>query len=100
MGMPSKAELMRALKRLEKVEGSLALADDATPLERFRYDICQQFIKYKIRNKVSQKEISEILSIDEAKISKILHHNIDEFSTDRLISLYSKLVPDVKLKVG
>lgn len=100
MGMPGKAELMRALKRLEKVEGSLALADDASPLERFRYDICQQFIKYKIRNKVSQREISQILEIDEAKISKILHHNIEEFSTDRLISLYSKLVPDVKLKVG
>jgi len=38
--------------------------------------------------------------VDEAKASKILHHRIDEFSTDRLIALYSKLDPDLKLKVG
>jgi bifunctional ADP-heptose synthase (sugar kinase/adenylyltransferase) len=50
--------------------------------------------------KINQKELAQELGIDEPKISKILHHRIDEFSTDRLIELYSRLDPDLKLKVG
>jgi predicted XRE-type DNA-binding protein len=100
MAFPSKAELDRALKKLEKVEGTLALKPDATPLEKFRFDLCQKFIKYKKTHKLNQKALAQALSIDEPKMSKILHHRIDEFSTDRLIDLYSRLDPDLKLKVG
>lgn len=45
MVFPSKSELDRALKKLEKAEGTLALSPDATPLEKFRFDLCQKFIK-------------------------------------------------------
>ena len=76
------------------------LSPDATALERFRWDICQKFVKYKLDNECTQKELARTLSIDEAKISKILHHRIDEFTTDRLIALYSKLNPKLKLRVG
>lgn len=100
MGMPSNKELKAARKRLEKVEGTLSLPAKPTPLEQFRWDICQKFIGYKLDHKISQKDMSEMLGVDEAKISKILHHRIDEFSTDRLISLYAILVPKLKLKVG
>ena len=48
----------------------------------------------------NQKELANILGVDEAKVSKILRHRISEFSTDRLIDLYSRLDPDLKLKVG
>jgi predicted XRE-type DNA-binding protein len=100
MGFPDKKELERALKKLEKAEGTLALKSDATPLEKFRFDLCQKFLKYKKANNLNQKKLAEALNIDEPKVSKILHHRIDEFSTDRLIELYSRLEPDLKLKVG
>ena len=100
MGFPNKAEIKRALKKLENVEGTLDIGEKPTPLERFRWDICQKFIKYKKANGYNQKQLAELLEVDEAKISKILHHRVDEFSTDRLISLYLKLEPDLKLKVG
>jgi predicted XRE-type DNA-binding protein len=100
MAFPSKSELDRALKKLENVEGTLALSPDATQLEKFRFDLCQKFIKYKKVHKLNQKQLAFALSIDEPKMSKILHHRIDEFSTDRLIDLYSRLDPDLKLKVG
>lgn len=100
MGMPSNKELKAARKRLENVEGTLSLPEFPTALEQFRWDICQEFIGYKMDHKISQKEMAEELGIDEAKISKILHHRIDEFSTDRLITLFSILVPDLKLKVS
>lgn len=100
MGFPSKAELDRALKKLEKAEGTLALKTDASPLEKFRFDLCQKFLKYKKHHSINQKEMADLLGVDEAKVSKILRHRINEFSTDRLIDLYSRLDPELKLKVG
>ncbi|HXH76602.1 MAG TPA: XRE family transcriptional regulator [Bacteriovoracaceae bacterium] len=100
MGFPNKNEIERALKKLEKRDGTLALRPDASTLDKFRWDLCQKFIKYKKAHGHNQKQLAELLEVDEAKVSKILHHRIDEFSTDRLIALYSKLDPDLKLKVG
>ena len=100
MGFPSKEQIKKALKRLEKVEGTLALPEHPTALQKFRWEICQNFIKYKRVHKCTQKALAETLGIDEPKVSKILHHRIDEFSTDRLITLYEKLDPNLKLRVG
>lgn len=100
MAFPSKAEIKRVLKKLEKVEGTLAPPANPTPLQKFRHDIQQKFVIYKHDKKISQREMAEILGIDEGKISKILHNRLEEFSTDRLISLYGKLNPKVQLKVS
>jgi predicted XRE-type DNA-binding protein len=100
MAFPSKAEIKRVLKKLEKEEGTLALPENPTPLQKFRYDLQQKFVGYILVKKISQRELAEILGIDESKVSKILHNRLDEFSTDRLINLYEKLNPDVELKVS
>lgn len=100
MAFPTKDRIEKALKKLEKAEGALALPENPTALEKFRYELCQKFVKYVLKNKCTQKELASILEIDEAKVSKILNHRIDEFSTDRLISLYEKLNPAVKLAVS
>ena len=100
MGLPKKSEIKKVLKKLDKLEGTLALSSNATVLEKFRYDLCQKFLSYKLKNKLSQKQLADELGIDEGKVSKILHHRIKEFSTDRLISLYSKIEPNLKLKVA
>lgn len=100
MGFPNKKQLDRVRAKLAQVEGTLMIAVDATPLERFRWDICQKFIQFKAENQISQEDLAESLGVDKAKVSKILHHRIEEFSTDRLIKLYQKLNPQIKLKVG
>ena len=100
MAFPSRKEIKRVLKKLENVEGTLALAPNPTPLELFRWDICQNFIRFKKHQGFKQIQLAEMLGIDEAKVSKILHHRIDEFSTDRLITLYEKLNPKVKLSIS
>jgi predicted XRE-type DNA-binding protein len=100
MGMPSRAEIKRVLKKLENVEGTLAPPPNPTPLQKFRHDIQQKFVVYKREKDISQREMAEVLGIDEGKVSKILHNRISEFSTDRLINLYEKLNPKVKLKIA
>lgn len=100
MGFPTRKEIEEVLKELEKVEGTLSLSPRATPDEVFRWEIHQRFLVYMRLNKISQVELSRILGIDEAKVSKILHHRLDGFSTDRLMRLYQKLDPKVKYKVS
>jgi predicted XRE-type DNA-binding protein len=100
VGFPDKKERERALKKLQKVEGSLALNANETVLEKFRFDLCQKFLIFKNVHALSQIELALLLGTDAAKVSKILHHRIHEFSTDRLIELYLKLEPDLKLRVG
>lgn len=100
MGFPNKDEVKRALKKLEKAEGTLSRPTNPTALEKFRWDIQQKFVTYKLDKKVSQKGMAEILGVDEGKMSKILHNRLEEFSTDRLISLYERLDPHVKLRVS
>lgn len=100
MGMPSKAEIRKVLKKLEQAEGTLAPPPNPTPLEQFRFDIQQKFVGYKLQTKISQRDLAEKLGVDETKVSKILRNRLEEFSTDRLISLYEKINPKIKLKVS
>ena len=100
MVMPNKEQIKKALKALEKTEGTLALDPQASALERFRWELHQKFVKFIREKNITQRKLAEILEIDEGKISKILHHRLDEFSTDRLITLYEKLNPKIELKVS
>jgi len=100
MGFPSKKQLDKVRARLEKAEGTLMIAPDATPLEKLRWDICQKFIQYKAEHDMTQDELAEAIGVDKAKVSKILHHRIDEFSTDRLIRLFQGLNPRIKIRVS
>jgi predicted XRE-type DNA-binding protein len=100
MGFPTEVEIKRALKKLENVEGTLGMPEYPTPLEKFRHDLQQKFVGYILIKKISQREMAEMIGIDESKVSKILHNRLDEFSTDRLINLYEKLNPSLTLKVG
>ncbi len=99
MGFPSKEELERARKKLSKVEGTLMLSENPTPLERLRWEICQRFVIYRMENNITQKELAKRVGVDEAKISKILRHRIDEFTTDRLVNLFSKIDSNFSLKL-
>lgn len=100
MGFPNKAQVEKALKKLEKMEGAEGPPENPTPLEELRYDLHQKFVWYKLKNKISQKEMADILGVDEGKVSKLLRNRLEEFSTDRMINLLSKLSPNIKLKVG
>lgn len=100
MGLPSKATLDKMRAKLENAEGTSMISPKATPLEKFRWELCQKFIQYKNDHELTQDQLAEILGVDKAKVSKILHHRIDEFSTDRLIGLYQLLNPKMKIRVG
>ena len=62
MGFPNREQIKKALKRLEKVEGTLSPPTNPTPLEKFRNNIQQKFVIYKHDKKISQREMAEVFN--------------------------------------
>ena len=100
MAFPNQTELNRVRKKLSRIQGTLMLPEHPTPLQRFRWDLCQKLVRYKREHDLTLAEMGKMLGIDRGKVSKILRHRIHEFSTDRLIGYVQALYPETMLKVG
>lgn len=99
MAFPSREEIERVSKKLKNVEGTILPPENPTPIEQLRWEICQKFVIYKLDNDITQKELAAQIGVDEAKVSKILRHRIDEFTTDRLVKLFYKIDKNFSLKI-
>jgi predicted XRE-type DNA-binding protein len=100
MAFPSESELKRIRKKLAKAQGTLMPPPHPTPLQKFRWDICQKFVIYKQKRNLTVEEFANILGTDKAKVSKIIRHRIDSFSTDRLVTLLQIIYPKTELRVA
>lgn len=96
---PSEKELKEVRELLEKAPATRLLPRDASPVDRTKYALCEEFVKYLNANKLTQRALAEKLGIDEALVSKIVHYSFDEFTTDRLIKYLAVIYPDVKVLV-
>ena len=98
---PSRKKIQKVIDIIHKEDlWTMGRPEHPTPLQQFRFDLQQKFALYIHRTKITQKEMAERLGVDETKVSKILRNRLDDFSTDRLITLYEKINPKVKLKVS
>ncbi len=97
---PSQRELKKIRKQLNRGVASETLSPQASPVERMKYKLCEKFIIYKRENELSQVDLAQILEIDEALVSKLLHYHIKEFTTDRLIKYLAKIYPKIEVDVA
>ncbi len=103
MGFPDQKILDEMRKNLKDVEGTKAFnKEDATPLETLRFEICQTLLKKAKSEGLTNREMAKICEINESDISKVFHYRVDNFSTDKLMKMLFKAVPDhrVLLKVS
>lgn len=96
---PSDVEIAEVLRKLENKPGTRLLRPNATTLERLKFDICAEFVRYRLRTKVSQKGLAERIGVDTALISKILRYRFDEFTVDRLLRYLDKLHDKITITV-
>lgn len=99
MGFPSDKEVKSVLKKLEKVEGNRVVGEEGTPVERLKFSICQKFVQYHLKTGISQKELSILLGIDEALVSKLLRNRIESFTIDRLLRFLEIIHPNYKIEL-
>ena len=100
MGFPSSKELQKIRKKLSKSEPTRPLPKDASKVDRLKYDLCKQFVKYLIKHKVTQKELAKDLGIQPARLNEIVKYRIDLFTVDRLLSYAELLRPNLKVTVA
>jgi predicted XRE-type DNA-binding protein len=100
MSFPSKKKLDKIKEKLKNKEGFQMLSPDADELAKLRFRVCQDLLKYAKKNKLTATEMADILSIPGSDMSRIFNHNIERFSTDKLLKLYAIAYPDYKLKVS
>ncbi len=93
MKFPSQKELAKVRKKLEKAEGAIVLASNATPLEKLRYEICRQFVIYAREHDLKSKELAKVVGVDESLMSKVLRYRHSRFSTDKLVEMLAKIYP-------
>lgn len=100
MKYPSKKRLRQMDKKLNKFEGTLMVGPSSSSAEKFRWELCQNLVKYLVEKKLTQVAFAKMLDIDQARVSEIIHHRIDKVSTDKLIAYNEKLNPCVRFKIA
>lgn len=96
---PNDKELKKAREALEKGPAAKLLPKNASPVDKMKYSLCEEFVKYKNQNNLTQRALAEKLGIDEALVSKIIHYSFEEFTTDRLVKYLAVLYPKLEIKL-
>jgi len=101
-GFPNEGTLRRIREKLSDPayqDGNFALPENASEVDRAKYQLCQLIAKYQREHGLLQKQVAEKLGIDEARISEILRGKIESFTLDRLVSYAEKLYENVRVKI-
>jgi len=80
--------------------GNYALPENATELEKSKYDICQNIATYKREGELSSKDLAYELGVSLTKLDNILYCRINLLKLDDLVSYLEKLKIPFYLNVG
>ncbi len=100
MGYPSKSKLKEMDAKLNKIEGTLMVGPSSTSAEKFRWELCQNLVRFMAQKNLSQVEFAKLLGIDQARVSEVVNHRIDKVSTDKLIAYNETINPKVEFKIA
>lgn len=79
--------------------GNYALPENASELEKSKYEICQSIAKYKRINEVPLRNLSYELGISLSKLDNVLYCRINLLKLDDLASYLEKLQIGFHLKI-
>ena len=94
---PSQNELKTIRNQVSRLKGSQGLSPDATPLERAKYEVCEQLLIFMKKKKLNQRSLAELLDAPETRVSEIVHYRIEKFTLDRLLAYLQIVKPMVTL---
>src|SRR6059058_3827110 len=72
-------------------EVNYALPENATPLQKAKFEICQKILGYKLDNNLSREQVAGKIQLSKAETEDILFCEIEKFTLDRLTEYASKL---------
>jgi predicted XRE-type DNA-binding protein len=99
-GWPSEKEWKEIERKLSKGLATKVLPKDAGPVEKTKYDLCEHFVIYHQKIGISQREMAARLGVTESRVSEILHYRIERYTIDKLLTLLSKIHPEIRIRVA
>jgi predicted XRE-type DNA-binding protein len=100
MGFPTEKELKAIRSKLEKIEPSYTLSKKASKAEVIKYQICEKFVMYLMKNKMTQVQLAKKLKVSPARVNEIVKYRIDLFTLDKLIEFTERLNLAIEVKVA
>lgn len=100
MGFPSEKELKAIRSKLEKAEPSRTLPKNASKADRLKYELCEKFVVYLRKHKMTQAELARKLKVDPSRINEIVKYRIDLYTADKLLDLAERLDLDLDVRVA
>src|SRR3954471_12320462 len=71
-------------------EENYDLPENPTPLEKGKYNVCQNILRYKRENNLNREEIAKQIQLSKAETEEILFCHIENFTLDRLTEYASR----------
>lgn len=100
MRYPTNSQIDQILNAVSDEDFVDILPEDATGVDKVKYQLCKKFVSYIQKEQISQAQLSRILQIDRSRVNWIVKYKIEHFTIDRLYELLEKLDPTVELKVS
>lgn len=97
---PTENQIKLALAKIKKADATRPLPPNSDIVDKSKYNLCQSLCKYAVMHKLTLKEMSHILKIDKAEVSKIFNCHISRFTLDRLIRLSLVVYPKKSYKIA
>jgi predicted XRE-type DNA-binding protein len=94
MSYPDKERIFKVLDKIKsgKIKSTEIISNSASPIEKMKFNICQQILKFKREKNYSNLELAEIIGVGPAVVSRILYCQISKFKVDSLLGYYFSLV--------
>lgn len=92
MSFQSSKTIEQALDDIKDAEPTLVIdCKTSSKSDIFKYQFCQEFVKFLKAEKITQTELAKKLKVDKEIINMIVHHKIDSFTIDHLVKLLSPI---------
>lgn len=94
MSYPDEKRILKVMEKIKsgKLKPTQVIDKDASPLDKMKFNICQRIIAFKREYNYSNLDLSKIIGIGPAVISRILSCQLNKFKVDSLLSYYFALI--------
>jgi predicted XRE-type DNA-binding protein len=100
MKFPNKNQITEILNVISDDDFVEVLPEDATNVDKVKYQLCKKFVSYLQDQSISQAELARRLDVDRSRVNWIVKYKTEHFTIDRLYELLCKLNLNVELKVS
>jgi len=98
-----KGEFKKVLTEIESPQdwgnGFWDLPENATPLERVKYELCEKILAYQEDNDLTDKAIAKEINLTLPQAQDILFCRIEKVNWDHLLNAVSRIFSPAEIKV-